>query len=88
MGFGGPGGSSFNFSTNSMLKKMVDDRRLAERNAASASAERQLSDAESAKENEDRLAAGNSRAATLLTGARGLEDEDEPSVSRRTLLGA
>ena len=36
-------------------------------------------------EREQRIARG--RAATVLTGARGLEDEDEPSISRRTLLG-
>lgn len=75
---------------NKRLAQEAEDAEIAEQQAAkerSQAEERRLKDEADQRANEERIAAGQ-RSRTLLTGGQGLsEDDEEATISRRTLSG-
>jgi len=70
-------------------KKVANDnyKKLKAQEAEAAATKKQADDAAAAEENKQRMAATTSRASTLLTGSQGLQDDENQSIARRTLMG-
>lgn len=83
----GIGASDLGLAKDPEKVKKDNEKKLAAQTAAAAAEKQSAADAAAAEENKQRMATSTSRASTLLTGAQGLEDDENQSIARRTLMG-